>query len=85
MPKLKTKSAAKKRFSVTATGKIKCKAAYTRHMMRNKSTKMKRQGRGTHVLNEMDTNVILINYLPYSRRKARKARPAAAITATVEA
>ena len=85
MPKLKTKSAAKKRFSVTATGKIKCKAAYTRHMMRNKSTKMKRQGRGTHVLNDMDTNVILINYLPYSRRKARKARPAAAITATVEA
>jgi large subunit ribosomal protein L35 len=85
MPKLKTKSAAKKRFSVTATGKIKCKAAYTRHMMRNKSTKMKRQGRGTHVLNDMDTNVILINYLPYSRRKARKARPVAAITATVEA
>lgn len=85
MPKMKTKSAAKKRFSVTATGKIKCKAAYTRHMMRNKSTKMKRKARGTHVLNEMDTKVILINYLPYARRKIRKARPMASITATVEA
>lgn len=85
MPKLKTKSAAKKRFSVTATGKIKCKAAYTRHMMRNKSTKMKRQARGTHILNEMDTNTILINYLPYARSKARRPRPKAVITAQVEA
>jgi large subunit ribosomal protein L35 len=85
MPKLKTKSAAKKRFSVTATGKIKCKAAYTRHMMRNKSTKMKRKARGTHILNEMDTKVILVNYLPHSLRKARRPRPYAAITAQLEA
>lgn len=85
MPKLKTKSAAKKRFTVTATGKVKSKGALTRHMMRNKSQKMKRQARGTHVMAEPDAVKILINYLPYSRRKARKARPTAAITATVEA
>lgn len=74
MPKMKTKSAAKKRFKVTATGKVKSKAAFTRHMMRNKSTKMKRQARGTMVMHEADANVILINYLPYARAKARKKR-----------
>jgi large subunit ribosomal protein L35 len=85
MPKLKTKSAAKKRFSVTATGKVKGKAAFTRHMMRNKSTKMKRQARGTMVMNEADAKVILTNFLPYMRRKARKQRASAIISATVEA
>jgi large subunit ribosomal protein L35 len=85
MPKLKTKSAAKKRFSVTATGKVKSKSAFTRHMMRNKSTKMKRQARGTMVMNEADATKILINYLPYARRKARKSRSTATISAQVEA
>ena len=85
MPKMKTKSAAKKRFKVTATGKVKSKGAFTRHMMRNKSTKMKRKARGTHVMNESDAKVILTCFLPYKRRKARKAKPSAKITATVEA
>lgn len=85
MPKLKTKSAAKKRFIVTATGKVKSKAAFTRHMMRNKSQKMKRQARGTFTMNESDAKVILTNFLPYARRKARKARATASITANVEA
>lgn len=85
MPKLKTKSAAKKRFKVTATGKVKAKSAFTRHMMRNKSTKMKRQARGTKILNIADAVKILINYLPYKRRKARKARPATTVSAKVEA
>lgn len=84
MPKLKTKSAAKKRFSVTATGKVKAKSAKTRHMMRNKTQKMKRQARGTYILCDADTRTILINYLPYKRSKARKARPTAAITAHLE-
>lgn len=85
MPKLKTKSAAKKRFTVTATGKVKTKAAFTRHMMRNKSTKMKRQARGTMVMHEADAKKVLTNFLPYSRRKARKTKPSASITANVEA
>ena len=85
MPKLKTKSSAKKRFKVSATGKVKSKNAFTRHMMRNKSTKMKRQARGTMVLSFPDALKILINYLPYKRRKLRKARPTTTVSAQVEA
>ena len=33
MPKMKTKSGAKKRFKVTATGKVKCQASRKRHGM----------------------------------------------------
>ena len=85
MPKMKTKSAAKKRFKVTGTGKVLSKSAFTRHMMRNKSTKMKRQARGSMTLHEADATKILKCYLPYKRRKARKARPTATVTAQVEA
>ena len=42
MPKMKTKSSAKKRFSVTASGKIKRKHAYKSHILTKKSTKRKR-------------------------------------------
>ncbi|MCL2416952.1 MAG: 50S ribosomal protein L35 [Bacteroidales bacterium] len=42
MPKMKTKSAAKKRFSFTGTGKIKRKHAFKRHILTTKSTKRKR-------------------------------------------
>ena len=75
MPKLKTKSAAKKRFTVTATGKVKAKSAFTRHMMKNKSQKMKRQARGTNVMFETDAKTVLINWLPYLRTKLRRAKP----------
>lgn len=42
MPKVKTKSAAKKRFSFTGTGKIKRQHAYKSHILTKKSTKRKR-------------------------------------------
>ena len=42
MPKLKTKSGAKKRFNVTGTGKIKHKRAYKNHILTKKETKQKR-------------------------------------------
>ncbi len=42
MPKMKTKSAAKKRFSLTATGKIKRKHAYKSHILTKKDKKRKR-------------------------------------------
>ena len=42
MPKMKTKSSAKKRFSFTGTGKIKRKHAYKSHILTKKSTKRKR-------------------------------------------
>lgn len=42
MPKMKTNSSAKKRFSFTGTGKIKRKHAYKSHILTKKSTKRKR-------------------------------------------
>ena len=42
MPKQKTKSAAKKRFSFTGTGKIKRAHAYKSHILTKNSTKRKR-------------------------------------------
>ncbi|MCT6869394.1 50S ribosomal protein L35 [Apibacter sp.] len=42
MPKLKTKSGAKKRFSITGSGKIKRKHAFKSHILTKKSTKRKR-------------------------------------------
>lgn len=43
MPKQKTHSASKKRFSLTGTGKVKRKRAYTRHKATEKNAKRKRQ------------------------------------------
>jgi large subunit ribosomal protein L35 len=43
MPKLKTKSGAKKRFKITGTGKIKHKRAFKNHILTKKETKQKRR------------------------------------------
>ncbi|MGI8724046.1 MAG: 50S ribosomal protein L35 [Methyloceanibacter sp.] len=66
MPKLKTKSGAKKRFKVTATGKVKCQAAGKRHGMINRTTKFIRNARGTMVLTDEDAKTVKRNFLPYS-------------------
>ena len=42
MPRMKTKAAAKKRFTLTGTGKIKRRHAYKSHILTKKSTKRKR-------------------------------------------
>lgn len=42
MPKMKTKSSAKKRFKLTGTGKIKRKHAFKSHILTKKETKQKR-------------------------------------------
>jgi large subunit ribosomal protein L35 len=42
MPKMKTKSSAKKRFKLTGTGKIKRKHAFKSHILTKKGTKQKR-------------------------------------------
>jgi len=42
MPKVKTNSSAKKRFKVTATGKITHQKSFKRHILTKKSTKRKR-------------------------------------------
>lgn len=47
MPKMKTKSGAKKRFRVRPGGTVKCGQAFKRHILTKKTTKNKRQLRGT--------------------------------------
>ncbi|MCJ8291692.1 MAG: 50S ribosomal protein L35 [Crocinitomicaceae bacterium] len=42
MPKMKTKSSAKKRFKITGTGKIKRKHAFKSHILTKKTKKQKR-------------------------------------------
>jgi large subunit ribosomal protein L35 len=66
MPKLKTKSGAKKRFSRTATGKVKANVAHKRHRLISKPKKMKRQARGTTILQKGDAGLVL-SYMPYLR------------------
>jgi large subunit ribosomal protein L35 len=54
MPKLKTKSGAKKRFKVTGTGKIKHKHAFKNHILTKKETKQKRRLSHMSVVNKSD-------------------------------
>ena len=42
MPKMKTKSGAKKRFKITGSGKLKRKHAFKSHILTKKETKQKR-------------------------------------------
>lgn len=67
MPKLKTKSGAKKRFKVTANGKVKCLAAGKRHGMIKRTNKFIRNARGTMVLSDEDAKIVKKNFLPYAR------------------
>jgi large subunit ribosomal protein L35 len=64
MPKMKTKSAAKKRFKITGTGKVKSAAAGKRHGMIKRSNKFIRDARGTMVLAEPDGKKVIKNFLP---------------------
>lgn len=63
MPKMKTKSSAKKRFKLTASGKVKAPVAYKRHNLRKRSQKMKRQARGTMVLAAGDAKKVIRHFL----------------------
>ena len=64
MPKLKTKSGAKKRFKMTASGLIKAGVAGKRHRLMSHNGKYIRQQRGTKVLTASDTRIVK-SYLPY--------------------
>ena len=64
MPKMKTKSSAKKRFRFTASGRVKAAPAGMRHGMRKRSQKMKRNARGTMILREGDAGLVK-SYMPY--------------------
>lgn len=65
MPKMKTKSSAKKRFKVRAGGSIKRSQAFKRHILTKKTTKNKRQLRGTSGVNERDVAAVRA-MMPYA-------------------
>ena len=56
MPKVKTKSGAKKRFSLTGTGKIKRKHAFKSHILTKKTTKQKRNLTHIGLVSDGDSN-----------------------------
>jgi len=58
MPKVKTNSSAKKRFSLTGSGKIKRKHAFKNHILTKKTKKQKRNLRQSTLVNERDENNI---------------------------
>ena len=66
MPKMKTKSSCKKRFKVTATGRIVAGQAGKRHGMIKRSRKFIRNARGTTILSKADESIIK-PMMPYAR------------------
>jgi large subunit ribosomal protein L35 len=58
MPKQKTHKGTKKRFRLTATGKVKHRAAGTSHLASRMSHKRKRNLRGTDVVSSVETRRI---------------------------
>jgi large subunit ribosomal protein L35 len=64
MSKLKTKSGAKKRFKLTAKGKIKAGQTGKRHGMIKRTPKQIRNKRGTNIMAEADARIVR-KYIPY--------------------
>ncbi|GAA5181390.1 MULTISPECIES: 50S ribosomal protein L35 [Niveibacterium] len=65
MPKMKTKSGAKKRFKVRSSGSIKRSQAFKRHILTKKTTKTKRQLRGMEGVHASDVAQVK-SMLPYA-------------------
>ncbi len=59
MPKMKTKSGAKKRFRIRPGGTVKCAQAFKRHILTKKSTKTKRQLRGMTDVHDSDVQSVM--------------------------
>jgi large subunit ribosomal protein L35 len=68
MPKMKTKASAKKRFKVTATGKVLVQQAGKRHGMIKRSNDFIRKARGTTVMSDADARIVK-QFMPYHRGK----------------
>ena len=58
MPKVKTNSAAKKRFTFTGTGKIKRRHAYKSHILTKKSKKRKRNLGKMSIVDNANLNIV---------------------------
>lgn len=63
MPKMKTKSSAKKRFKITGTGKVRATQAGKQHGMIKRSNKTLRNQRGTTILSSQDARIVM-KFLP---------------------
>ena len=64
MPKLKTKSSVKKRFRLTATGKVRRQQAGKQHGMIKRTTKQIREHRGSKIMSDADAKFIK-KFMPY--------------------
>ena len=67
MPKLKTKSSAKKRFKITAKWKVVMAQAGKRHGMIKRTNSQIRKQRGTTIMSKQDGKIVK-SYMPYSLR-----------------
>ena len=67
MPKLKTKSSAKKRFYLTARGKVKAGQSGKRHGIIKRTNSQIRKQRGTTIMSKQDSKIVK-SYMPYSLR-----------------
>ena len=67
MPKLKTKSSAKKRFRLTKSGKVKIPQSGKRHGMIKRTNSQIRKQRGTTIMSKQDSKIVK-SYMPYSLR-----------------
>ena len=65
MPKMKSKSSAKKRFRVRPGGTVKRGQAFKRHILTKKTTKNKRQLRGTQDVHETNLKSVRA-MMPYA-------------------
>lgn len=63
MPKMKSKSSAKKRFKLTGTGKIKRKHAFKSHILTKKDTKRKRNLTHSGLVHPADEKNIKVQLL----------------------
>jgi large subunit ribosomal protein L35 len=64
MPKLKTKSGVKKRFRLSATGKVISTQSKKRHGMIKRTNKQIRQLRGTTIMDASDAKIVK-KWMPY--------------------
>ena len=67
MPKLKTKSSAKKRFKITARGKVTMPQGGKRHGMIKRTNTQIRKQRGTTIMSKQDEKIVK-SYMPYNLR-----------------
>jgi large subunit ribosomal protein L35 len=58
MPKIKTHKGAKKRFKVTATGKVKAKSAARRHLLAKKGRQNKREKGNSNYLTPIEGKMV---------------------------